>query len=215
MSWLPRRFSGISLLTRRLLDRLGYRTVDVAGVSWGGAVAQQFAKQFPDRCRRLILAATSAGAVMVPGRPTALLKMTTPRRYLSPQFMHRAAGTIYGGEVRERPDLVTAHTARVIPPQFMGYVYQLVAGVGWTSVHWLHKLKQPTLIMAGSDDPLVPPINARFLSLLIPDNRLVIVPGGGHLFMLHCLDQVIPVIRDFLGAAAAGRTLGSAAAQKA
>jgi len=215
MWWVPRRFGGIARLTSHLLDRLGYRTVDVAGVSWGGAVAQQFARQYPERCRRLILAATSAGVVMVPGRPSALLKMSTPQRYLSPQFMQQAAGTIYGGEVRNRPDLVTAHTARVIPPQFLGYVYQLVAGVGWTSIHWLHKLKQPTLIMAGSDDPLVPPVNARLLSLLIPDNRLVIIPGGGHLFMLHCLDQVVPVIRDFLGEMNSAAALSAQVTQKA
>lgn len=199
--WLiPRRFSGIASLTDRLLDRLGYGIVDVAGVSWGGAVAQQFARQCAARTRRLILAATSAGAVSVPGRPSALLKMTTPRRYLSPLYMQRAAATIYGGEVRERPDLITAHTARVIPPQFLGYLYQLLAGVGWTSIYWLHKLKQPTLVLAGSDDPLVPPVNARILSLLIPNSRLHIVPGGGHLFMLHCLDQVIPVVQEFLDA---------------
>jgi pimeloyl-ACP methyl ester carboxylesterase len=72
--------------------------------------------------------------------------------------------------------------------------------VGWTSIYWLHKLKQPTLVLAGSDDPLVPPVNARILSLLIPNNRLHIVPGGGHLFMLHCLDQVVPVIEEFLDA---------------
>lgn len=206
---LPRRFSGIARMTERLLDRLGYGIVDVAGVSWGGAVAQQFARQCPGRTRRLILAATSAGAVMVPGRPQALLKMTTPQRYLSPAYMRRAAADIYGGEVRERPELISAHTARIIPPQFIGYVYQLLAGVGWTSIHWLHKLKQPTLVMAGSDDPLVPPVNARILSLLIPNNRLHIVAGGGHLFMLHCLDDVIPVIREFLdapdGAAAVSR----------
>lgn len=199
--WLiPRRFSGIASLTDHLLDRLGYGSVDVAGVSWGGAVAQQFARQYPDRTRRLILAATSAGAISVPGRPSALLKMTTPRRYLSPMYMQKAAADIYGGEVRARPDLIAAHTTRVIPPQFLGYVYQLLAGLGWTSIYWLHKLKQPTLVLAGSDDPLVPPVNARILSLLIPNNRLHIVPGGGHLFMLHCLDQVIPVIEQFLDA---------------
>jgi poly(3-hydroxyalkanoate) depolymerase len=200
--WLiPRRFSGIASLTAGLLDRLGYGIVDVAGVSWGGAVAQQFARQYADRTRRLILAATSAGAISVPGRPSALLKMTTPRRYLSPTYMQSAAADIYGGEVRERPDLIAAHTTRVIPPQLLGYVYQLLAGLGWTSIYWLHKLKQPTLVLAGSDDPLVPPVNARILSLLIPNNRLHIVPGGGHLFMLHCLDQVVPVIEQFLDAA--------------
>jgi pimeloyl-ACP methyl ester carboxylesterase len=53
--------------------------------------------------------------------------------------------------------------------------------------------------MAGSEDPLVPPVNARLLAFLIPNNRLFIVPGGGHLFMLHSVHIVAPVIRDFLG----------------
>jgi poly(3-hydroxyoctanoate) depolymerase len=198
MSWRLRRFSGLARLARKLLDRLGYRSVDVIGVSWGGALAQQFARQYPDRCRRLILAATSPGAVMVPGRPSALSKMITPQRYLSPAYMKKAAGDIYGGEARRDPNLISAHTARIIPPQFMGYVYQLLAGMGWTSIHWLHKIRQPTLVMAGAEDPLVPPVNSRIISLLIPNNRLVVVPGGGHLFMLHSLDKVVPVIRTFL-----------------
>jgi poly(3-hydroxyalkanoate) depolymerase len=198
MSWRPRRFAGLASLTAKLLDRLGYPEVDVAGVSWGGALAQQFARQYSHRCRRLILAATSAGAVMVPGRPSALSKMITPQRYLSPTYMQRAAGSIYGGEARRDPGLITEHTSRIIAPRFMGYIFQLAAGAGWTSIHWLHKLKQPTLVMAGSDDPLVPPVNARILSLLVPNNRLFIVPGGGHLFMLHSISKVVPVIRDFL-----------------
>lgn len=207
---IPRRFSGLAQLTDRLLTRLGYGMVDVAGVSWGGALAQQFARQFAARARRLILAATSAGAVMVPGHPRALLKMTTPRRYLSPVYMQRAAADIYGGEVRERPDLIAAHTTRVIPPQFLGYLYQLLAGVGWTSIHWLHKLKQPTLVMAGSEDPLVPLVNARLLAALIPHSRLHVVPGGGHLFMLHCLGDVIPVISEFLDAPDAAPAVSTA-----
>lgn len=214
--WLvPRRFGGLARLSNRLLDRLGYREVDVAGVSWGGAVAQQFARQYPQRCRRLVLAATSAGAVMVPGRPSALMKMTTPRRYLSPLYMQQAAGAIYGGEVRDHPELINAHSARIIAPRFLGYLYQLFAGVGWTSIHWLHKLRQPTLIMAGSDDPLVPPVNARILSLLIPNNRLHIVAGGGHLFMLHCLDEVGPAIREFLDAPDGASAINAPLPQKA
>jgi poly(3-hydroxyalkanoate) depolymerase len=200
MSWWPRRFSGLARLTAKLLDRLGYAEVDVAGVSWGGALAQQFARQYPMRCRRLVLAATSAGVVMIPGRPSALSKMVTPQRYLSPTYMQRAAGDIYGGEARRDPRIIVGHTARIIPPTIGGYLFQLLAGAGWTSIHWLHKLRQPTLVMAGSDDPLVPPANARILSLLIPNNRLFLVPGGGHLFMLYSLDIVVPMIREFLDA---------------
>ncbi len=198
MSWRPRRFSGLARLAYRLLDRLGYQQVDAIGVSWGGALAQQFARQYPQRCRRLVLAATSPGVVMVPGRPSALSKMITPRRYLSPTYMQRAGADIYGGEVRRNPKLMSSLTSRIIPPQFMGYVYQLIAGMGWTSIHWLHRIRQPTLVMAGSDDPLVPPVNSRIISLLIPNNRLHIVPGGGHLFMLHSIDKVVPVITAFL-----------------
>ncbi len=130
MWWVPRRFGGIARLTSHLLDRLGYRAVDVAGVSWGGAVAQQFARQYPERCRRLILAATSAGAIMVPGRPSVLMKMTTPRRYLSPEFMRKAAGTIYGGEVRDRPELVVAHTASSHPAPVPGVCLSAHRGRG-------------------------------------------------------------------------------------
>ena len=80
----------------------------------------------------------------------------------------------------------------------LGYYWQLFAGLGWTSIHWLHRIRQPTLVLAESDDPLVPPENARIISLLIPNNRLFIVPGGGHLFLLHSIDKVTPVLRSFL-----------------
>ena len=167
-------------------------------MEWGGALAQQFARQYPQRCRRLVLAATSAGTVMVPAKPSVLTKMVTPQRYLSPKYMQAAAPHIYGGEIRNRPDLIEHHSARIIAPRFRGYIYQLLAGLGWTSIHWLHRLKQPTLILIGDDDPLVPAINAKLMALLIPNNRLHIVEGGGHLFLLHLKDQVAPIIRDFL-----------------
>ncbi|HZF14494.1 MAG TPA: poly(3-hydroxyalkanoate) depolymerase [Steroidobacteraceae bacterium] len=197
-SWVPRRFGGIARLAACFLDRLGYLEVDVAGVSWGGALAQQFARQYPRRCRRLVLCATSAGAVMVPAKLSVLAKLITPRRYLSRDYMHRAAPEIYGGEIRDQPELIRAHSSRIVPPTTQGYLYQLLAGLGWTSLWWLHRLRQPTLILAGSDDRLVPPINARLLALLIPNNRLHIIPGGGHLFMLHRLDDVVPLICEFL-----------------
>jgi pimeloyl-ACP methyl ester carboxylesterase len=62
----------------RLLDEIGVGAVDVLGLSWGGALAQQFALQNPRRCRRLVLVATGTGAVMIPGHPRVLAKMLTP-----------------------------------------------------------------------------------------------------------------------------------------
>lgn len=200
MSWRPRRFRGLARIAAHLLDRLGYREVDVAGVSWGGALAQQFAHQYPSRCRRLVLAATSAGAFMIPGHPRVLMRMVTPQRYLNRDYMRSAAAEIYGGELRRSPDRIAEFSARVKPPQSMGYAYQLLAGYGWTSVYWLHRLRQPTLVMAGSDDPLVPVVNARFLAWMIPNSRLRVIEGGGHLFMLFSIERVAPLIREFLEA---------------
>ena len=53
----------------RVLSKLGIGVVDVLGLSWGGALAQQFAFQNPRRCRRLVLVATGTGVLMVPGSP--------------------------------------------------------------------------------------------------------------------------------------------------
>src|SRR5258708_17578488 len=64
-----------------LLDQLGHQQADVLGVSWGGGLAQQFAVRCPSRVRRLVLVATSPGALMVPGHPRALLRVLTPRRH--------------------------------------------------------------------------------------------------------------------------------------
>jgi pimeloyl-ACP methyl ester carboxylesterase len=63
---LPYRPSRLARLAAGLVTALGYAQVDVAGVSWGGGIAQQFAHQYPKLCRRLVLAATAPGVTMVP-----------------------------------------------------------------------------------------------------------------------------------------------------
>ncbi len=62
----PLRFRGLARLISGMLDALGHPVVDVLGISWGGALAQQFAYQYPSRCRRLILVSTSTGGISVP-----------------------------------------------------------------------------------------------------------------------------------------------------
>jgi poly(3-hydroxyalkanoate) depolymerase len=196
---IPRRFSGLAALTVKLLDTMGYtRPVNVAGVSWGGALAQQFAIQFPERTNRLILAATSAGAVALPAKFSVLRKMMTPQRYLSRSFLQTAAPELYGGLARQRQDLIGRHAALTRGPSLRGYLYQLLAGAGWTSVHRLPRLQAPTLVMAGDDDPIMPLVNMRLLFWLIPKSYMHIVRGGGHLFLVLRAHESAGVIRRFL-----------------
>lgn len=194
---LPYRFSDLARLVSRLIVQLGYEQVDVLGVSWGGLLAQQFAHSFPARCRRLILAATSNGAFAVPGNPYALLMLAEAARHADPSYLAQHAGAIFGGVFRDNPEYVLSHIDEIMPPRTLGYLWQILAATGWTSMHWLYMLRQPTLIMAGRDDPLVPAINARIMKSLIPDARLAILDCG-HLFLMTQGELVTPVVRDFL-----------------
>ena len=81
---VPYRPWMMARIADKLLDRFHYDHVDVMGVSWGGAMAQQFAFQYKSRVNRLILAATSAGMLMVPGKLKSLSKMADPQRYIDP-----------------------------------------------------------------------------------------------------------------------------------
>ena len=93
----PYRLSSIARLAAQLLTKLGHKRADIGGVSWGGGIAQQFAHQHYNMCRKLVLAATSPGAIMVPGSPRVLWKMAMPRRYVDKGFMRTVAPEIYGG----------------------------------------------------------------------------------------------------------------------
>ncbi len=177
-----------------LLDKFDMPVVDVMGVSWGGAMAQQFAMQNGARVNRLILAATSAGMLMVPGNPAALVKMADPRRYIDPDFMSKHFKTLYGGATSGKE----GHIGRITPPSKTGYFYQLLAMLGWTSAPFLPFMKKETLIMMGSDDQIVPVANGKFLNMLIPNSELLEIENGGHLFMLSHVDESIAAIREFL-----------------
>jgi poly(3-hydroxyalkanoate) depolymerase len=195
---LPYRFPTLACLVGRMLDQLGYRRVDTLGISWGGALAQQFAVQPPRRCRRLVLVSTGTGAIMVPGRPEVVAKLATPRRYLDRSYMARIAPSIYGGNLD--PTLVQefADKMRAVDPR--GYLYQMLGGAGWTSVAWLPFLRQRTLIVSGDDDPLIPLVNAKLMRRLIPRSQLYVFHGG-HLGLVVQASELAPVIGSFLATA--------------
>ena len=181
-----------------LLDRLGYGRADVLGVSWGGGLAQQFALAYPRRVRRLVLVATGTGMLMVPGRPRVLRHMLTPQRYRDADYAAAAAPDIYGGSLRDHPERVKEllhATARVGPRR--GYYYQLLAGVGWTSLPMLPFLRQPTLLMAGDDDPIIPMVNAKLMAALIKRSQFFPYRGG-HLELIAEPMRLAPAVESFL-----------------
>jgi poly(3-hydroxyalkanoate) depolymerase len=196
----PRRMPGIARTVERMLDALGYQQVDVLGASLGGVIAQQLAHQAPHRVRRLVLAATGPGLGGIPGSPRALLALATPRRYHQPGHYQRIAARTYGGAARRDPDspppALAAESAA--GPSLHGYLGQIYAISGWTSLPWLRTLRQQTLVLAGDDDPIVPVANGRILTRCIPHARLHIVRRGGHLFLLDSAAEMAGLVAAFL-----------------
>ena len=176
---LPYRLHEVAQLAGRLLDHLQVERADVFGVSWGGAAAQEFAIQHPQRCRTLTLAATSVGLVMAPARPHALLQWLNPRHCLDPALLPGL-------------NLQVMHA-----PGLLGYLYQLLALWGWTSWHRLHHVQAPTLVLMGEDDPFVAPINGHIVASCLRNAVLESVDCG-HLFVFERAGETARRVERFV-----------------
>ncbi len=205
VSMLPYGFPYLAWVLGRVLTKLGIGVVDVLGLSWGGALAQQFAFQNPMRCRRLILAATAPGSVMVPAHPRLLTKMLTPRRFTDPDYGASIAGELYGGTARKNgADVAALMMQQMHAGSKIGYLHQLMAGAVWTSIFALPAIRQKTLIISGDDDPIIPGVNAHIMRCLLPHALLHRHPGG-HIDLVTNSGELVPVIEDFLGPPRIGR----------
>jgi len=178
-----------------VLKRFGLETVDVMGMSWGGAMAQQFALQYTSRVRRVVLAATSPGMLMIPGDPAMLAQMADPFSGINAMLRSEYLMALENADETRR----ARHSiGNITAPSSTGYFYQLMALAGWTSLPALPFLDKPVLVMMGEDDPIVPLANGRLLAGAIPGARLEVFKDAGHLFLMTHPAKAIGLIREFL-----------------
>jgi pimeloyl-ACP methyl ester carboxylesterase len=208
-SYVPLSLDLLTELTERLLDRLGYDRVDVLGYSFGGLVAQFLARRAPDRVGRLVLAATTPGWGGVPGTLWTLGQMSTPLRYYWRPYYETVIGDLMGGRARSDDEFVRRHgdARQLSPPTPLGYLWQVLALIGNPgTLGWLHELTCQTLVVAGDDDPVMPLANGLLLARHIPQARLLVAAGEGHLLLMDGMSRVLPAINSFLGAPDARRS---------
>jgi pimeloyl-ACP methyl ester carboxylesterase len=162
-----------------VLDRLGLRTADVCGVSWGGAAAQEFALRHAARCRTLTLAAVGGSLSALP----------LPATWLR--------GGPWAGLMRAANELQSMHMQAINGIGSIGSLHQWLAAFGWTSWHVLHRIKQPTLVLVGDDDAMVPVEVGSALAAALPKGTVERV-AGGHAFVLTRSHEAAAKVERFI-----------------
>ena len=200
--FLPPTMAVNAAFVRVLMGRIGLRRADVLGYSWGGILAQHLAAQHPGAVRRLVLAATAAGLGSLPGSPWVVAQLLSPKRYYSASHFRRVAPRLYGGRYRSDSRMPDAHAGDRLgrPPSPLGYLGQLAAVTGYSSYPLLWAIRARTLVLAGTDDPIIPTVNPRLMAKLIRRSTLDLVPGAGHLLLIDSPEVSAARIERFLSA---------------
>lgn len=186
--WLAARWGA------KILDQLDYEHVDVIGLSWGGALAQQFTHQYASRVNSLVLCATSTGIAGAPDIPQSMTQIFGLNSLTGQGDVQTTLSQIYG----ELADpAATDHFDRFIVPHVGGVAYQLMAFSAWNSLSFAPALRTRTLVMSGRNDRIVPDANAVLLHAALPNAELHFIDTGGHMFFVTHQDEVADRISDF------------------
>jgi len=184
----------------QVLDHVGVAKADVLGFSFGGTIAQQMAKDFPEYVNSLLLCATAPGAGGFPADPLTIMTAANPLRYMIPLVREMAAPIIYRGRCGRHPRLFEDELAGwdAHRTTLLGVGAQIAAFSGWSSLSWLSTIDKPTLVLGGEEDPMAPVANSRLIAQIIKGAELHVLEDGGHLFLFDLPDQAAPLISDFL-----------------
>ena len=186
-----------------VLKAVGVNTAHVLGVSMGGMIAQEFALQYPQKVRSLMLGCTMAGGPDAVQASSEVVDVLMSRSGTDPEAFAAAINPfIYdAGTPRARMDEDLAARRKWFPtPE--GYFAQLQAIIGWEAYSRIAQIQAPTLVMHGENDRLVPPENAKLIAARIPGAKLVMIPNASHVFSTDQAEAAHAAILDFLAAQA-------------
>ena len=185
-----------------VLDELKLAQVHLLGYSMGGAIAQEFIRQFPQRVSSLILCATMAGGSRAKYATASVLAAMRDLDGLSPQQAARRIWkvTYAPGYLERHRDLAEEQMRRevALPTPLHAADLQFQALAEFDGSRALANFRCPTLVLTGDLDELIPPENAPMMAKIIPAAKLVILHGCGHRFLWEDTDRCVELITAFL-----------------
>lgn len=157
---------------KAFVDELGLQTFHLLGFSMGGMTALQFASQWPERLRTLVLV-----GITTQREPRA----SVGRRLMDPEVI-LARNPAWAAELSRRHDPVQGAGAwqRLLPA-----IAADIARQPLLAPAELHGIDCPALVVCGDRDPFVPVEQASALARQLPDGRLFVAPECGHEVMVR------------------------------
>lgn len=187
--------------TAALMDELGIDHAHVLGISMGGYIAQELAINYPEKVADLVLGCTSCGGEKVVLMKAGRLEKFTANEGLTPEDILQKDMDIYFSDryIENNPKAVEQF--REISMRYYqpvdAFQRQFAACLNHDTVSRLHRISQPILIMAGDNDPLVPPENSYILKELMPEAKLSVFPKGRHCFFIEYFERFNQEIISF------------------
>jgi 3-oxoadipate enol-lactonase len=184
-----------------VLDAARAPGAHIFGMSMGGMIAQEFALQYPERVRRLVLGCTACGGPLaVRADPEATSLLMNHSQLTVDEAIAQCVPIVYDASTpRERIEEDIAIRRRTYPDP-AAYAAQLQAIRSWQSYDRLPRIAAPTLVIHGESDRLVPPANGRLVAGRIPGAHLVILPRASHTFFTDQPDLAHQALMGFLTA---------------
>ncbi|UCD01107.1 MAG: alpha/beta hydrolase [Promethearchaeota archaeon] len=190
---------------KQLLDHLGIqKNIHLCGLSMGGMIAQNFILKYPQMIKTLILCATFARNETGSSKSIIEAQKLMENFDLEHKFRVRAAALYsrpFRKKMKQDKELFESLKQDFMedPITFQDWVNQGAAVSEHNTEIQLHTIKQPTLILLGDDDHIIPTLKySKILHEKIPNSRLKIIEGVGHRFTDEKPDIVNNIIWNFI-----------------
>jgi 3-oxoadipate enol-lactonase len=182
-----------------VLDAVGDERAHVVGASLGGMAAQELAVGFPERVDRLVLACTTPGGADAFPIPAQTLALFAEAPTLAPDVALRKF--VANSLSDDAPDELVEEIYQwrfANPPDPAGWQAQAAAGTTYDGGGRARAIAAPTLVVHGTEDHVVDTRNAELLASLIPNARVELLEGCGHLMFWEQPERFVAVVEEFL-----------------